>query len=194
MSLLFLVACGMPMWGDNLIDTCGELVRSETGFDDVVLDGTSGAEAMALFAEPIALEATWFDERDVGLTLEGAAVGDTVRVVTFPDATSDACNEQIEIDVALHLTSADGALDERWESRIQWSRPFDDVDIPGQIPVADVGGTLDWAALAPDAQELIIWLRVGVEDVGYVELATPTPDSETGSELERLRIAEWDER
>lgn len=199
MTLLF-GGCGVQIGGegeptpeDGSTDTCGDEVESVVGWSDVVLDGHSGDEILALFSSPRVYEPRWTDGRTESITLTGTPIGDTVTVHDYPDGVA-ACYRRIEADFAIRLTSADGTFDEAFETRIRWSSPWTYEDLSLQIPVTAIQGTLDWAAVQPAATEFIGYFRVTNDglDLGFVELRAPNPNvDETGSETVNERVCEW---
>jgi hypothetical protein len=105
------------------------------------------------------------------------------------------CVGWLEVPLALHLASADGTLDERWTSRPSFASPFDSVDLGAGFPVEALGGSLDVAALAPDATQLTFAGRVEADgSVGKVELSTPLVGAPDGQEDARTVVVTWDTR
>ncbi|MEQ1571728.1 MAG: hypothetical protein ABMA64_39230, partial [Myxococcota bacterium] len=169
-------------------DPCGRPTVRDVGWTDAVLEGRSAADAMATFGGPFTYTAQWFDGRSAPVTVALTADVDAAELTEYPHP--EWCESTLEWPVTVALTSADGALDERWAWTVSYSHPTDLLDVAGQVPVADLRGTLDPAAIDPGAPELVVQIRLGAQgERGIVRLPDPAA---TEVQYDDTVVCGWD--
>lgn len=192
LGALVLGGCGVQIGGEetppsDVTDECPTPVETPVSWSEPALEGHSADEFLAMF--PKTFYPTWWDGRDESLTLSAIPLGDTVIARDYP---GQPCKPWFELEVEVSLVSSAGAIDETWWLQRYFSSLWTLEDVPMQVPVASLAGTLDWAAIAADATELVSSMRVTSDgaDQGYLELSSPGT-GEGGSEDVRTRFADW---